>query len=762
MLDLGTLQIGVKVDDGNAKTQLLGLADSATKAEGRFAKFSGGLKKFAIGAGIVAGAVAGALVGIKKLTDKVAQYGDAVDKNSQKMGISAEAYQKWDYVLQRNGTSINALKTGMKTFTAQIDAGSEAFDKLGVSTKKSDGSFRETEDVLNDSITALAGVEDQTERTALANELFGKRTAQELLPMLNSGADGIEDLQNRAEELGFVMSDEAVKACADYEDAMTDVQMSTMGLRNNIMSGLIPVMANMASTLSEKIGHVSTVIHEEVEKNGAKGILTAIGKLAEEAGNKLAEMAPKILAKMAELATSLGEYMAQAIPNAFSKIADLGSKLADAIGGSGTGELMAKAQEIMTTFFTGLVNAVPKLMGSLAGIITAIADKIGSGDSSGMISAGLTMMKNLVVGIVKALPQLLLAVGKLVIALVKAIVTHIPDLLKAGLDIVVAIGKGIINGIKNLFSIGQNINDTVKEGITSKISDFLNAGKEIVSNIISGIKDKVSGAVETIKGIFTGIGDAIGSFISEHPALQGAIEKVGSVFGKFAKPLGVAQTAMEKVKGAWDNVLKQKAKKKFSAIQSKIKDTASKAKNLYNRWQEVLGQTASKTFSAIKKGFSAFVDGAKKVYNRWQDVLGQAASKTFSVVKNGFESFIEAVKRVKEWWSNLHGGTKTFNVNKNETTTHGKRVGIREVPYDGYPAELHKGETVLTATEANQYKKWLNRKPEADTEVKKQVQTIEKGNSYNIYIDGARINDDAQIENMFGNLMFEMARRGLM
>lgn len=33
------------------------------------------------------------------------------------------------------------------------------------------------------------------------------------------------------------------------------------------------------------------------------------------------------------------------------------------------------------------------------------------------------------------------------------------------------------------------------------------------------------------------------------------------------------------------------------------------------------------------------------------------------------------------------------------------RTGLREVPYDGYVAELHKGEMVLTAYEAKQYQK---------------------------------------------------------
>lgn len=37
------------------------------------------------------------------------------------------------------------------------------------------------------------------------------------------------------------------------------------------------------------------------------------------------------------------------------------------------------------------------------------------------------------------------------------------------------------------------------------------------------------------------------------------------------------------------------------------------------------------------------------------------------------------------------------------------RTGLREVPFDGYIAELHKGEMVLTAHEAKQYRDGENK-----------------------------------------------------
>lgn len=584
MLDLGTLKIGVEVDDAKAKGQLSNLGNEAGKTGGKFDKFKAGLVK--AGVGIAAVSAAAIMVGkrIKKLADSVAQYGDTVDKNSQKMGISAEAYQKWDYVLQRNGSSITALKTGMKTFTAQMEKGSKAFDTLGVKTKNADGSFRDTTEVLNDSMVALANCKDSTERMALANELFGKRTAQELLPTLNSGADGIKELQERAEKLGFVMSDETVKACADYEDAMLDVQMATTGLKNNIMSGLVPVLGNLASNLADKIGHVSEVVHEEIEKHGAKGLLTAIGRLAKEAMQKIAKVAPKVIKAV----------------------------------------------------LTALAKAIPQLVKAAAQWITKIAEKLSDGKSSSqMMSSGLKIIGELAKGLVKALPQLLLALGKLVIALIK----QIPSLFKT---LGTAIMKAIIDGIKSMLGA------------------------------------------------------------------------VGKAFATVLKPSQIATKAIDTVKKGWDKVLKQPAKKVYQMAQQKFDEVKNKAKAMWNQWKTNLNQTAHKGYSVAKSGFEAFVNKAKDVYNKWKDILGQTASKTFSVFKNGFSSVLESMKSVWSKWKDILGmsSSKHFSITSSGKVP-GKRIGLREVPYDGYLAELHRGEAVLTAAETNQYKKWINQQAQA-------------------------------------------------
>ena len=107
-------------------------------------KIASGVKKSIAGLGASMATVAtGAVAAGKKIYDSAkstADYGDEVDKMSQKLGLSAKSYQEWDYVLGQAGVDITSMTTGMKTLTNQIGTANkgnkeaiERFEKLGVS-----------------------------------------------------------------------------------------------------------------------------------------------------------------------------------------------------------------------------------------------------------------------------------------------------------------------------------------------------------------------------------------------------------------------------------------------------------------------------------------------------------------------------------------------------------------------------------------------------------------------------------------------------
>ena len=112
--------------------ELNAASGSAAKSAG--AKIGSVLKTGAVTAfaGITT-AAAGMTAAFVKSASSAARYGDNIDKMSQKMGLSAEAYQEWDAIMQHCGTSIDAMQPSMKTLATAAESGSEAFDRLGIS-----------------------------------------------------------------------------------------------------------------------------------------------------------------------------------------------------------------------------------------------------------------------------------------------------------------------------------------------------------------------------------------------------------------------------------------------------------------------------------------------------------------------------------------------------------------------------------------------------------------------------------------------------
>ena len=163
----------------DAKTKLQGLGKAVGNAGKTFAK---------LGAGVGA-----ASAGVFAFANKVTQNADNIDKMSQKLGISAEAYQEWDFILTHCGASVEGLQTSMKTLANAAANGSNsttaAFEKLGLSMDDVAGMSQE--DLFSTVITRLQDMGESTERTAIAADLLG-RSATELGPLFNTTSEDTE------------------------------------------------------------------------------------------------------------------------------------------------------------------------------------------------------------------------------------------------------------------------------------------------------------------------------------------------------------------------------------------------------------------------------------------------------------------------------------------------------------------------------------------------------------------------------------------
>src|SRR5690606_17556127 len=127
---------------------------------------------------------------------------DEVDKAAIRTRLARSTVQELRFVADQAGGSFQAIEANVRAFTgrlAEMERGSKVvagtFDRLGVSVYDANGALRDTEALFLDTVTALAGVENETERAALAVQAFGE-TGTELLPILSAGADGIEAMRD--------------------------------------------------------------------------------------------------------------------------------------------------------------------------------------------------------------------------------------------------------------------------------------------------------------------------------------------------------------------------------------------------------------------------------------------------------------------------------------------------------------------------------------------------------------------------------------
>lgn len=232
---------------------------------------AGGMSKMKVAAAAGAAAVAalaaaaGAAVAVvSKLATAAADHGDNAAKVAQQIGVNVEAMQEYAHAAQLSGASQRDVEAGFRRLARAANEAAqgkaeykEAFDQLGVSVKDASGSLKGMPELTEEIAGKLADMESETQKVALAQEVFGRGGAK-LLPMLNQGADGIAAMRQEARDLGIVMSEGATKDAEAYQDAMLRLKSVGKGVMLQLGSGLLPALTALFDALRTIIGPIDT------------------------------------------------------------------------------------------------------------------------------------------------------------------------------------------------------------------------------------------------------------------------------------------------------------------------------------------------------------------------------------------------------------------------------------------------------------------------------------------------------------------------
>lgn len=451
--------------------------EKAEKASGGWSVLKGALADLAASA--IKTAASAISDTAQEMITGAAEYGDTIDKMSQKMGMSSDAYQEWDFVLQHCGASIESLKPAMKTLATAAENGSDAFTQLGISQEQIAGMSQEQ--LFDATIAGLQNVTDETQRTYLAGKLLG-RGATELGPLLNTSADDVADMRAQVHDLGGVMGSDAVKAAAAYQDSLQNMQYAFSGLKNNISGELLPTLTLIMDGITKML------------TGGGDEVAAAVGDLVVSLSGQLTAQAPRMMSVALTFIAALVTGLLSALP-----------------------DLTGTSVELVGALLLGIADQLPGIITAAMSALLGIVDTITSPESiTLLIQAAMQLMLALARGLITAIPQLIDAVPGIITNLVESFYAMLPEIIGVGIEIVIALASGLVSNAGHIIAAVPRLVETIVRGFLACVKSYWSIGKSIVDGIRQGVTEQWQRLKSDVSNLFTGLVSWIKNLLGIH------------------------------------------------------------------------------------------------------------------------------------------------------------------------------------------------------------------------------------------------------
>lgn len=372
-----------------------------------------GLKKYAapIAAVFTIGAVKSfADSSVSAFTDLASQ-----TKSLQRViGGTAEEVSSLSGAMKLSGMDTEKANTSLTIFSKKLTAAAENEDaaaamseKLGTNILDADGNMRSMNEILPSVADTFASMPDGAEKTALACELFGK-SGTAMLPFLNKGSAGIEELEEKAKELGITLDDDSMSKFAAYKGALREWDTAMQGAKVTLGEALIPFITGASSAMTDvfmpaiqtTIGGVSdffTSLSEAIDFDGFSAAFEAVGSaiaaafpsdgggaatFGETVGNAVNGLIPiiegavPVIGMMAEGVKFMSDNADVAVP-----------ALVALVGGIKAIQMAQGAAPLVTGIANAIGGIAERAAGAIAGLFGTAAAEEATGAASATASA---------------------------------------------------------------------------------------------------------------------------------------------------------------------------------------------------------------------------------------------------------------------------------------------------------------------------------------------------------------------------------------
>ena len=321
-------------------------------------------------------------------------------------------------------------------------------------------------------------------------------------------------------------------------------------------------------------------------------------------------------------------------------------------------------------------GAAPKIIEILPGLVDRVVPSVISA-ATGMVNAVIAVLPDLLNTVVDALiqnaPALITAAIGLVQSLIQGIQDNYQILVDGAFQIVTQLATGILNMLPQIVKLGLDLIVSLANGITASLPTLLPTIVDVILQIVDTLTNHeqlttiLNAALTLITELAYGLMDAIPQLV------DACLTIIENLVDFLIDPTNIGMI----LKAALDIII---------ALGTGIINSIPR---LIEYWKKVP--------KSIVENFEE---------TNWSELGKNIIDGILGGLKRSWESLD---KWVSDAWNNLVGGIGDFfggifgGDSASFSIDGSHRNGLDYVPYDGYIAELHKGERVLTASEASRY-----------------------------------------------------------
>jgi hypothetical protein len=190
---------------------------------------------------------------------QVGQFADRLLDLSQMTGLSTDELQRFRALSIQAGVSTDVIADSVQRLQVRMASGEEgsadlrmALTQLGIAMTDATGATRPMGQVVEEALAKLGDMEDVTARNVTAVRLFG-RSASELAPVLGMGSDAMAQAIQRAEDLGMIMSGDALNAANDFRVEWDFMKAAMASAGRELGIAVMPVMRELVAFINDSV-----------------------------------------------------------------------------------------------------------------------------------------------------------------------------------------------------------------------------------------------------------------------------------------------------------------------------------------------------------------------------------------------------------------------------------------------------------------------------------------------------------------------------